>query len=117
MILILCAQCNELLAVVIATDEDTDVWKCYLDDYMNYKLSLQKVPSIEEHAPFERVGNEVLQKYLDQFSFEKPRRLIIFHCYARVFNIKIAQMATALCPLQLSKEVCAFYVVAIFVNL
>lgn len=101
----MCVQYKELFAVVIATGADTDIWKCYLDNYMSYKLSLQKVPSAEEHAPFENVENEILRKYLDQFSFEKPHRLIVFHCYTRVFHVKIAQMATAICPLQISKEV------------
>ena len=69
---------------------------------------------VRDGQHFEDVGSLILHKHLEQFQNNKSNCLVIFHCYARIFKLNIAHIATSLRPLEMTKEVTHLHVFVIF---
>ncbi len=85
----------------------SDVWNRYFSDFVNYKLNLSRHGNVEGVClPHEDISQRLLHTYFGQLhDMDPPKRLSLLHCYVRVNQLQLAQMATLLRPLSKIKEV------------
>lgn len=83
----------------IAVDKmasDQSLWKDYFSDFIRHKLELVGPDSSAE----ENIAQQVWCTYFQELhNTEMPRRLIELHCYASIYHVSLARMATILHPL------------------
>ena len=84
-----------------------DLWKRYFSDFVSSKLNLEPPSDVVGVAlPQGDIAQRLLHTYFGQLhDLDPPHRLAQLHCYIRVYQLQLAQMATLLRPLSKIKEV------------
>lgn len=81
-----------------AMASDYGLWRCYFNDFVT--LNLKLVDQGTTQTDQGEFAQQILHTFFEHLNdYEAPRRMAELHCYASIYQMNLAQIATILRPL------------------